>query len=179
MGYAFTFPVAKWVGGAPVGAYVHYPTISTAMLARVHTRAAGHTNSSAISASPLLTRGKALYYRAFMHLYARALRTADFLMANGTWTAAHVDQILAHEDAVLDALHWLPPLVLLKLMEPAPPRHARIVFPPCDTRAMVAFPLDGRERVILSVAHELAQLGKVGFLLRRDPLRVERLELLG
>ncbi|KAF7974291.1 hypothetical protein HWV62_12432 [Athelia sp. TMB] len=153
MGYAFTFPVAKYAGGAPVGAYVHYPTISTAMLARVHTRTAGPTNSSSISASPLLSRGKALYYRAFMHLYARALRTADVLMANGTWTAAHVDQILGHEDALLDALHWLPPLVLLKLAEPAaPPRHARIVFPPCDTRAMAEFPLDERERVIVSVA---------------------------
>ena len=37
MGYAFTFPVVVWLTRAsvPIGAYVHYPTISTDMLARV------------------------------------------------------------------------------------------------------------------------------------------------
>jgi len=37
MGYAFTFPVVAWLTRAsvPIGAYVHYPTISTDMLARV------------------------------------------------------------------------------------------------------------------------------------------------
>lgn len=27
MGYAFTFPVVRWLGIIPVGGYVHYPTI--------------------------------------------------------------------------------------------------------------------------------------------------------
>ena len=35
MGYAFTFHVVRLLAGVPVGAYTHYPTISTDMLARV------------------------------------------------------------------------------------------------------------------------------------------------
>ncbi|KAG1761770.1 hypothetical protein EDD22DRAFT_1031025 [Suillus occidentalis] len=42
MGYAFTFHVVAWItkGSKPMGAYVHYPTISTDMLARVKARKA-------------------------------------------------------------------------------------------------------------------------------------------
>lgn len=37
MGYAFTFPLAA-IFSIPVGAYVHYPTISTTMMSRVKDR---------------------------------------------------------------------------------------------------------------------------------------------
>ena len=88
-----------------------------------------------------------------MYYYAFSLRTASFLMANGTWTKNHVDSILAHSDPLLDYVHYLPPLVLLKFLESrSPPKEATRVYPPCDTRAMVGFSLEGRERVILSVA---------------------------
>ena len=60
MGYAFTFPVVSLLGNIPVGAYVHYPTISTTMVSRVKSRAAGHTNSAAISSSNVLSTGKLL-----------------------------------------------------------------------------------------------------------------------
>ncbi len=58
MGYAFTFPVVSLLGNIPVGAYVHYPTISTTMVSRVKSRAAGHTNSQAVSSSKFLSTGK-------------------------------------------------------------------------------------------------------------------------
>ena len=61
MGYAFTFPVVSLLGNVPVGAYVHYPTISTTMLSRVKSRTAGVTNSAAISSSTVLSSGKLLY----------------------------------------------------------------------------------------------------------------------
>ena len=61
MGYAFTFHVVAWLTGVPIGAYVHYPTISTDMLARVQSRKKWHTNSDSISSSPILSRGKLLY----------------------------------------------------------------------------------------------------------------------
>ena len=35
MGYSFTMPLFKFCGGSLVGCYVHYPTISTDMLAQV------------------------------------------------------------------------------------------------------------------------------------------------
>lgn len=153
MGYAFTFHIAKWVGGTPVGAYVHYPTISTDMLARVKSRKKWHTNSDAISSSSVLSGAKLMYYRLFMYYYSLSLRTASFLMVNSSWTKNHVDAILRHSDPLLDFLHLLPPLILLKVLAPrTPPGQARIVYPPCDTREMAKFPLEGRERVILSVA---------------------------
>lgn len=57
MGYAFTFPLAKWAG-LPVAAYIHYPTISTDMLQRVELRQSGHTNSASTSTSWLQSEAK-------------------------------------------------------------------------------------------------------------------------
>jgi len=153
MGYAFTFHVVKLLGGIPVGAYVHYPTISTDMLARIRTRQATYANSDAITSSSTLSTGKLLYYRFFMYHYAHALRRAQFIMVNSSWTKNHVDSILQHTDTLLDYLHILSPLSLLHFLHPSnPPRTARIVYPPCDTREMTKFALGRRERVILSIA---------------------------
>ena len=58
MGYAFTFHVVAWLAGIPVGAYVHYPTISTDMLARVEARRTTYANSGTISSSTALSRVK-------------------------------------------------------------------------------------------------------------------------
>jgi alpha-1,2-mannosyltransferase len=43
MGYALTFPFARLIGGPglTIGAYVHYPTVSTDMVKRVKARTAG------------------------------------------------------------------------------------------------------------------------------------------
>ncbi|KAI0684595.1 hypothetical protein C8T65DRAFT_748628 [Cerioporus squamosus] len=155
MGYAFTFPVVSLLGNIPVGAYVHYPTISTTMLSRVKSRTAGVTNSAAISSSSVLSTGKLLYYRLFMYYYAYSLRQARFIMVNSSWTKNHIDSILQHTDPLLDAIHLLPPLVLLELLSRKRsdcPVAAQIVYPSCDTRQMAVFPLEGRERVILSIA---------------------------
>jgi len=60
MGYAFTFHVVALLGRIPVGAYVHYPTISTEMLARVKSRKKWHTNTDEISSSTTLSQIKLL-----------------------------------------------------------------------------------------------------------------------
>ena len=49
MGYAFTIPLFKYLGGCKVGCYVHYPTISTDMLDRVSARTSSYNNASFIS----------------------------------------------------------------------------------------------------------------------------------
>ncbi|CCM03735.1 uncharacterized protein FIBRA_05881 [Fibroporia radiculosa] len=155
MGYAFTFHVARVLGRVTVGAYTHYPTISTNMLERVKSRKKWHTNSAIVSSSALLSKGKLLYYRLFMYHYANSLRLASFLMVNSSWTKTHIDSILQHSDPTLDTIYMLSPLVFLRLFypsQPEPPKFARIAYPPCDTREMAKFPLEGRERVILSVA---------------------------
>ncbi|OJT12992.1 GDP-Man:Man(3)GlcNAc(2)-PP-Dol alpha-1,2-mannosyltransferase [Trametes pubescens] len=155
MGYAFTFPVVSLLGNIPIGAYVHYPTISTTMLSRVRSRAQGVTNSEAISSSALLSQAKLLYYRVFMYYYAYSLRQARFLMVNSSWTKGHVDSILQHRDILLDTIHLLPPLLLLKFLSlkgSQSSKAAQIVYPSCDTRQMSVFALEERERVILSIA---------------------------
>ncbi|KAF9464212.1 glycosyltransferase family 4 protein [Collybia nuda] len=153
MGYAFTFHVVSLLGKIPMGAYVHYPTISTDMLARVRSRKQGHTNADNISSSSILTWGKLLYYRIFMYYYALSLRNASFVMVNSSWTKNHVDSILQYSDRFLDFVHYLPPLALLCLVtHDAGIRNSQIVYPPCDTREMTQFSVEGRERIILSLA---------------------------
>ena len=60
MGYAFTFHVVSVLAGVNIGAYVHYPTISTEMIHRVESRVALHNNSASVSSSTFLTQGKLL-----------------------------------------------------------------------------------------------------------------------
>lgn len=117
----------------------------------------------------ILTRTIHSYYRLFMYLYAQALRRASFLMVNSSWTKNHIDSILDYSDPFLDGMQL--PLHILTfpfttvadiVLAAAPsrisslpktrPKEARIVYPPCDTRAMSSFPLEGRERIILSIA---------------------------
>ena len=38
MGYAFTMPLFRYLGGCMVASYVHYPTVSTDMLSVVRNR---------------------------------------------------------------------------------------------------------------------------------------------
>ncbi|KAG1810830.1 mannosyltransferase [Suillus subaureus] len=167
MGYAFTFHVVAWItkGSIPMGAYVHYPTISTDMLARVKARKVGHTNRGDVAGSLVLSRGKMWYYRFLMYHYSLALSRPSFIMANSSWTKNHVDAILSHSDPIINAMHFFNPLFALRLFatmfkrskkhhteSASKKREAKIVYPPCDTREMSQFPLAKRERIILSIA---------------------------
>ncbi|KAJ7632921.1 mannosyltransferase [Roridomyces roridus] len=116
MGYAFTLPVVR-LFGVPVGAYVHYPTVSPPMISRVQ------------------STPKLIYYHAFMLLYALALRRARVLMVNSTWTKKHVDAVLAY-----------PGFGRWGIVRPL------VVYPSCDNREMARLPLEGRERVVISIA---------------------------
>jgi alpha-1,2-mannosyltransferase len=76
MGYAFAFTMIRWlnlrpitrldtstrnVASIPIGAYVHYPTISTDMLNRVKDREVGVTNDASIASSSWKSSLKLLY----------------------------------------------------------------------------------------------------------------------
>jgi alpha-1,2-mannosyltransferase len=177
MGYAFTFPIVRWVAEIPVGAYVHYPTVNTDMLGRVKSRIQWHTNSDAISSSSVLSKAKLLYYRLFIYYYALCLRSASFIMVNSSWTQNHINAILRQRDIPLDILHVVPsPWMVFKICMPKQLCYnARIVYPPCDTRELVKFSLGGRQRVILSVAQfrpekdHAAQLHSFSELLKIHP----------
>lgn len=65
MGYAFTFPIFKYLASSSVAAYVHYPTISTDMLRRVRARTKAHNNNKFVASNPFLTSIKLFYYKGF------------------------------------------------------------------------------------------------------------------
>ncbi|TDL23335.1 UDP-Glycosyltransferase/glycogen phosphorylase [Rickenella mellea] len=122
------------------------------MLERVKSRQEGYTNSGMISSSTIFSKGKLLYYRIFMYYYCQSLKEASFIMVNSSWTKAHVDAILKHTDSFLDYLHRLIPFKLPGSTGHKSSIETQIVYPPCETREMAQFPLENRERVILSVA---------------------------
>lgn len=49
MGYAFTYPLIRLLTGSEIaiGAYIHYPTVSTDMVKRVKERSFGIENAGA------------------------------------------------------------------------------------------------------------------------------------
>lgn len=99
-----------------------------------------------------------------MYHYSLALSRPSFIMANSSWTKNRVDAILSHSDPVMNVMHFLNPLFILRLFattfkskklhagSASKKPEANIVYPPCDTREMAQFPLDERERIILSIA---------------------------
>lgn len=108
MGCAFTFPIFRYLAQSRVGCYVHYPTITTAMMRRVKHRIVSYNNSGIIARNPLYTWIKLLYYKIFGWLYGIVGRCADVIMVNGTWTEEHINEL------------WKEPYNTYK------------VFPPCE-----------------------------------------------
>jgi alpha-1,2-mannosyltransferase len=91
-GAAFTFPVAR-LAGSRVACYVHYPMISTDMLAKVRERRPDYNNQGAVAGSGTATAAKLVYYRAFAAAYSAVGRLADVVMVNSTWTKGHIDSL--------------------------------------------------------------------------------------
>lgn len=116
MGYAFTLPLFRWLGGCKVASYVHYPVVSCDMIDKVGSRQASHNNAAFIGRSRLLTRLKLYYYRFFAKLYGAVGRCNDVAMVNSSWTRDHI----------------------ARLWSPAP---CLVVYPPCDTSAFQQIPL--------------------------------------
>ena len=128
-GLAYCFPLVRAAGVRHLACYVHYPIVQTEMLGAVASRKAAHNNAAFFARSALRSALKLGYYRLLIMLYSLAGGRAHTVMANGTWTAAHLRSM------------WRGAV--------------RVVFPPCDTSALQALPLQPRPgggRLILSVA---------------------------
>lgn len=110
MGYAFTYPLFRYVAGCTVGSYTHYPTISTDMLGRVANRVEAHNNQGFIARSPVLSTIKLGYYHIFALIYSLVGRCAHVVMVNSSWTHGHISAL------------W------------GPQTNLNIVYPPCDTQ---------------------------------------------
>ncbi|KAJ5257203.1 Glycosyl transferase family 1 [Penicillium angulare] len=90
MGYAFTLALSKWLfPTVPVGAYVHYPTISTDMLASLddHTGVQGINSGAGKGFKGTVKRR---YWQLFAQLYGWVGRQVDVVMCNSSWTSAHI-----------------------------------------------------------------------------------------
>ncbi|OQE14523.1 hypothetical protein PENFLA_c037G05360 [Penicillium flavigenum] len=90
MGYAFTLALCKWFfPRIPVGAYVHYPTISTDMLASLDDKS-GVQGINSGAGKGWKGRIKRRYWEIFAKLYGWVGRQVDVVMCNSSWTAAHI-----------------------------------------------------------------------------------------
>lgn len=125
MGYAFTLPLFALIGGCRRGCYVHYPTISTDMLAQVRSRDVAVCNDTAVARSWFLSFAKLLYYKMFARIYGIAGSYAEVVLVNSSWTRGHIDALWRVPDRIAT------------------------VYPPCDTAALAALPL---RRVALAPA---------------------------
>jgi alpha-1,2-mannosyltransferase len=126
-GFAFSFPLAKYLAGCRVGAYVHYPTISMDMLGVVAEKRPTYNNDAAVSNSALKSTIKLYYYKLFAWMYTRVGQCCDVIMVNSHWTENHILQLWQQPD------------------------RTSVVFPPCDTLTLQQQPLTGRKRIALSV----------------------------
>uniref|UniRef100_A0A1B0D6I2 GDP-Man:Man(3)GlcNAc(2)-PP-Dol alpha-1,2-mannosyltransferase n=1 Tax=Phlebotomus papatasi TaxID=29031 RepID=A0A1B0D6I2_PHLPP len=127
MGYAFTFPIFRFLVGSRVSGYVHYPTISGDMLRRVKARTLAHNNKNYVARNPFLTGIKLFYYRLFAKVYGIVGRCADIVMVNSSWTEGHINSL------------WQIPLKTHR------------VYPPCDVSDLkkIHFIGNDAERIVI------------------------------
>ena len=130
MGYAFTIPLFRYLGGCLTGCYIHYPTISTDMLERVSQRTDTYNNASIVSRSAFLSRFKLIYYHIFAYLYGVAGKRSQTVMVNSTWTRNHIVSLWGTRD------------------------RTHTVYPPCDTDQFLQLPLkrEKNKNIIMSVS---------------------------
>ncbi|CAM4362610.1 unnamed protein product [Caretta caretta] len=117
MGYAFTLPLFKYLGGCRVGCYVHYPTISTDMLSVVRSQNARFNNAAFITRNPLLSKLKFVYYYLFAFVYGLVGSRSDVIMVNSSWTLNHILSL------------WRTGIC------------TSVVYPPCDVQTFLDIPL--------------------------------------
>ncbi|KAG7397540.1 asparagine-linked glycosylation protein [Phytophthora boehmeriae] len=127
-GCPFSYVVASIVYACTVVAYVHYPMISTDMIAKVQQRDSGFNNDAAIAASSSRSTAKYIYYRLFAGAYSLVGKyCTDVAMVNSTWTYNHIKQLWG--------------------------KAPTIVYPPCGAmQEYMNFSLENREPLALSIS---------------------------
>lgn len=82
MGYAFTYPLFRYLAGCKVASYTHYPIVNADMLRKVQSRKSAHNNQGLVASHPILTWLKIIYYRLFALVRA-------WKKTKGTFTPRH------------------------------------------------------------------------------------------
>ncbi|WWC67918.1 uncharacterized protein I206_101836 [Kwoniella pini CBS 10737] len=160
MGHGFTFPTVRFLTGPQtvIGAYIHYPTVSTDMVKRVRARSEGVENAGA-SKSWIKTQIKLIYYQIFTNLYSISLLFPEHIMTNSSWTQAHVQSLLAKARKSFWASVLLKDEMTIQKREERGEikkedrARCEVVYPPCDTKEFVKLgSLDKRKSEIVSLA---------------------------
>ncbi|WVW78496.1 hypothetical protein I302_100451 [Kwoniella bestiolae CBS 10118] len=160
MGHGFTFPTVRLITGPQtiIGAYIHYPTVSTDMVKRVRERSAGVEDGGA-SKSWLKTRIKLIYYHIFTNLYSVSLLFPQHIMTNSSWTQAHIQSLLTKaRSSFLASILLKDDTTIRKREERGEAKQedrarCEVVYPPCDTKEFIKLGnLDKRKREIVSLA---------------------------
>ena len=116
MGYAFTLAFSKYLfPKMPVGAYVHYPIISTDMLGSLDDRSGGRGVNAGAGAG-LKGKLKKQYWSLFARLYGWVGGHVDVVVCNSTWTKNHITAL------------WKA--------KSTPDSFAKVVYPPCPVEEM-------------------------------------------
>lgn len=91
MGYAFALGLCKLMfPKVPTGAYVHYPTISTDMLASLDSTAPSTHGVNAGQGAGTRGAAKKIYWEVFAKIYGWVGSSIDVVMTNSTWTQGHI-----------------------------------------------------------------------------------------
>jgi alpha-1,2-mannosyltransferase len=118
MGYSFTLALAKYFfPNMPVGAYVHYPIISTDMLGSLDDASGGKGLHSG-AGTGLRGRLKKVYWRLFARLYGWVGTHIDVVVCNSSWTHGHITA-LWKKKGQSDSF-------------------AKVIYPPCPVEEMEA-----------------------------------------
>jgi alpha-1,2-mannosyltransferase len=126
-GFAFTYPLARYIFGCSVCAYVHYPTISLDMLQLVWERRPTYNHSAVIAKNPVWNFIKLTYYSLFAVLYSLVGRSASLIFTNSTWTFNHILSLWRAPDRTF------------------------VLYPPCDTATLQELSLEDRHPLIISI----------------------------
>ncbi|XP_064544866.1 GDP-Man:Man(3)GlcNAc(2)-PP-Dol alpha-1,2-mannosyltransferase isoform X1 [Drosophila montana] len=94
MGYAYTYPVFRYLAGSRIGCYVHYPLISTDMLKKIQYRQSSFNNKAYVARNPFLTWIKLNYYRLLSKTYKWVSCCSETILVNSTWTENHIVDLL-------------------------------------------------------------------------------------
>ncbi|ODV92449.1 glycosyltransferase family 4 protein [Tortispora caseinolytica NRRL Y-17796] len=142
MGYAFTYPLVHWLLNVPIFAYVHYPTISTDMLGALNP-----------GLSPYKWI-KSLYWRWFSWLYTFVGSYPELVVANSSWTHAHITQLwwTGHKTNHIDILY--PPC-----FQAEPDLHLARTERPPHLVAVGQFRPEKRHEVLISEYAKFLQKG--------------------
>ncbi|KAI1199377.1 glycosyltransferase family 4 protein [Nemania serpens] len=95
MGYAFALGLSKLLfPDVPTAAYVHYPTISTDMLASLDPKSTvGNQGVNAGKGVGWKGALKRRYWKWFASVYSRMGASVDVVMTNSTWTQDHIQSL--------------------------------------------------------------------------------------